>query len=215
MRAATSGITIGLRRALPILPVVFLVSAALGVLARTQGMPWAAAVVMSATTFAGAAQFASIAVLPSDGAAAAILAGALLNVRYVAMGLFAATSLRGPRAGLNAQLIVDESWALAHVRPGVFDGRVLIGAGLGLYAVWTTGTAAGHILGSALGDPRAWGADAAVPAVFLGLLFGQLRAAPQRLAAAAGGVIALAFTPLFGMGLAIAAASVGAAVPRR
>jgi len=42
-----------------------------GVLARAAGMGWAAPSAMSATTFAGSAQFAVASVLDGDGAAAA------------------------------------------------------------------------------------------------------------------------------------------------
>ena len=57
-----------------------------------------APVVMSAIVFAGAAQFAATAVLADGGsAAAAIVAGILLNLRFIPMGIAIAPSLRGPR----------------------------------------------------------------------------------------------------------------------
>jgi hypothetical protein len=67
---------------------------------------------------------------------------------------------------LEAQLVVDESWAFSRRRDGSFDRGVLIGAGLVLYACWV-GTAAGAFGGEALGDPDSLGLDAAFAALFL------------------------------------------------
>jgi len=57
-------------------------SASFGVLARTAHFDVLAAVVMSATTFAGSAQIAAVSVLGAGGGiAAAVVAALLLNVR--------------------------------------------------------------------------------------------------------------------------------------
>ena len=82
-----------------------------------------ASIVMSLTTFAGSAQFAIVSVLGAGGTAvAAIAAAVLLNARYGPMALAAASVFRGGklRRFLEAQLLVDESWALAQ-RDGHFD----------------------------------------------------------------------------------------------
>ena len=65
-------------------------------LARTAGMGWLAPLVMSATTFAGSAQFAVASILHDGGsAAAAILAAVMLNARYVPIGISVASSFEG------------------------------------------------------------------------------------------------------------------------
>jgi len=72
--------------------------------------------VFSATTFAGSAQFAAVSVLGAGGSVvAAVLAAGLLNARYAPMSIAAAGVFRGRwwRRLLEAQLLVDESWALA------------------------------------------------------------------------------------------------------
>jgi predicted branched-subunit amino acid permease len=72
----------------------------------------AAAIVMSATTFGGSAQFAAASVLDSGGSAlAAILAAVFLNARYLAMSIAVASIIPGGRIRRLAasQLIVDES----------------------------------------------------------------------------------------------------------
>jgi 4-azaleucine resistance transporter AzlC len=180
-----------------------------GLLARSAGMGWLAPIVMSATTFAGSAQFAAVSILGADGTvAAAVAAAVLLNLRYAPIGVSVAPWLEGPAwwRFLRAQLVVDESWALAAEGEGRFDPGILVGAGLLLYVSWVGGTAIGALGGQALGDPKTLGLDAAFPALFLALLIPQLRS--RRVAAAVlGGAIALALIPVTPAGVPIIAAS--------
>lgn len=181
-----------------------------GVLARAAGMEAPAAVVMSATTFAGSAQFAAVSILGAGGAvAAAVLAAVLLNARYGPMGLAAAPALGGPawQRLLIAQLVVDESWALGHRGEGRFDRGVIVGAGLVLYGTWVSSTAVGAFGARALGDPAALGLDAAFPALFLALLWPLLRERRALVAAGLGGAVALALTPVAPPGVPIVAAA--------
>src|SRR6266496_3019734 len=137
-----------------------------------------ALLVMSATTFAGSAQFAVSSILGAGGGGtAAIAAAVLLNARYAPISISVAPLFRGPRVRrlAESQLIVDESWALASRGDGRFERAILIGAGLLLYASWVSGTAVGALLGDALGDPKNLGLDGAFPALFLALLVPQLR----------------------------------------
>jgi 4-azaleucine resistance transporter AzlC len=182
-----------------------------GVLARAAGFGWLAPIVMSATTFAGSAQFAAVSILGDDGTVgAAVTAALLLNARYGPIGVSVAPWLHGSAVSrfLRAQLVVDESWALAADGEGRFDSRVLVGAGLVLYAAWIVGTAIGSIGGEALGDPATIGLDAAFPALFLALLVPQLRGRRQLQAALLGAGIALLLTPVAPAGVPIIAASV-------
>jgi 4-azaleucine resistance transporter AzlC len=182
-----------------------------GVLARAAGFGWLAPIVMSATTFAGSAQFAAVSILGNGGTVgAAVTAALLLNARYGPIGVSVAPSLHGSVASrfLRAQLVVDESWALAADGEGRFDPRVLIGAGLVLYGAWVVGTSIGSIGGEALGDPATLGLDAAFPALFLALLVPQLRGPRQVQAAILGAGIALLLTPVAPAGVPIIAASV-------
>lgn len=189
-----------------------------GVLAQAAGFGRVAAVVMSATTFAGSSQFAAVSILGGGGgAAAAVLAAVLLNSRYGPMGLAAAPALRGgaARRAAEAQLVVDEAWALAGRREGRFDRNVLIGAGLVLYAAWVGGTAVGVVAGDALGDPEALGLDAAFPALFLALLAGQICSRRALAAAIAGAGLALSLTPLAPAGVPVLAATAAALIGLR
>ena len=186
--------------------------AAFGVLAVTAGMGVAAPIVMSATTFAGAAQFAAASVLDEGGGVvSAIVAAVLLNARYAAISLAVAPDFRGSRVRrfFESQLIVDESWAVAQVGGGRIDRRILVGAGLVLFPCWVAGTTVGVLFGDVLGDPEQLGLDAAFPALFLALLATQLVSRRAMLAAVAGGLIALVLLPIAPPGVpVIAAASV-------
>jgi 4-azaleucine resistance transporter AzlC len=178
-----------------------------GVLARSAGMGIAAPLVMSATTFAGSAQFAAASILgASGGTITAIAAALLLNARYVPIGISVAPGFRGNALErlLGAQLVVDESWAVASRRG--FDFRVLVGAGAVLYVGWNVGTAIGLVGGGALRHPSRLGLDAAFPALFLGLLAPQLHSRRAVLAALVAGAIVVALTPVSAPGIPIVAA---------
>ena len=146
----------GARRIAPFAVAVGAFGVTFGVLARDAGLGGLQAVVFSATTFAGSAQFAATSVLSAGGTLAAALAAAvLLNARYIPIGLSVAPSLHGPawQRALRAQLVVDESWAVSHVGGGRYDPRLLFGAGLTLYCSWVAGRTLGVATGSLLGDP--------------------------------------------------------------
>ena len=200
----------GARAALAVAATVWFFGASFGLVARAAGMGVLAPLVMSATTFAGSAQFAVSSILGAGGgAAAAIAAAVLLNARYAPISISVAPLFLGPRLRrlVESQLIVDESWALASRGGGRFDRRILLGAGLLLYVSWVSGTAVGVVAGDALGNPKDLGLDGAFPALFLALLAPQLRAPRAALAAATGAAIALVLIPLTPAGTPIVAAS--------
>ncbi|HXS45228.1 MAG TPA: AzlC family ABC transporter permease [Solirubrobacteraceae bacterium] len=200
----------GARRAAPLAVAVAAFGLPFGVLAREAGLSSVAAVVFSATTFAGSAQVAAASVLATGGTVvAAVAAAVLLNARYVPIGLSVAPALRGPAwvRALRAQLVVDESWAVSHQGGGRYDARMLLGAGLVLYAAWVVSTAVGVAAGALLGDPARLGLDAAFPALFLALLAGQVSGRRGALAALLGGAVALALIPLAPPGVPVVAAA--------
>ena len=208
----------GVRAGMPLSVAVGGFGVSFGVLARAAGMGIAAPIVMSATTFGGSAQFAAASILDAGGTAAtAVVAAVLLNARYGPIGVSVAPSLTGSRLSrfLHAQLMVDESWAIASEGGGRFDPRVLVGAGLTLYVAWIVGTVLGVLFGDVLGDPSSWGLDAAFPALFLALLVQQLRSRDAWTAAAVGAAVALALTPFTPPGVPIVCASVGCLVGLR
>jgi 4-azaleucine resistance transporter AzlC len=208
----------GVRAAAPLVIAVAAFGVSFGVLARSTGMGRLAPIVMSLTTFAGSAQFAATSILGAGGGvAAAIAAAVLLNLRYGPMGLSAAPTLEGPwwLRALTAQLVVDESWAIAQRDDGRIDRRLLVGAGLLLAVGWVGGTAAGALAGNLVADPASLGLDAAFPALFLALLAGQVKGRSRLLAAVGGALIALVLMPVAGPGVPIIAASLACLVGAR
>jgi predicted branched-subunit amino acid permease len=190
----------------------FVVGVSFGVLAEPLMGP-VAPIVMSAVVFAGAAQFGATAVLVAGGdAITAIAAGTMLNARFLPMGVAAATALHGRplRRGLEGQLNVDASWALAARAEGGFSRELMLGATLPQYPLWIAGTAVGVFGGEALGDPASLGLDAIFPAFFLGLLAAELERPRAAAAALLGAAIALSLTPLLPPGLPVLLASAAA-----
>ena len=202
--------------AVPLAIAVGLFGVSFGVLSVTSGGIGAApAVVMSAITFAGSAQFAAASVVSAGGGSlTAIVAALLLNARYLPIGVSVARFLPGGplRRFLAAQLVVDESWAIAAQGSGQFDPHRLMGAGVILWLAWVAGTIIGVVGGEALGDPAALGLDAAFPALFLALLVMQLDSRRAVTAALLGGGIALALVPFTPPGVPIIAAAAAALI---
>jgi 4-azaleucine resistance transporter AzlC len=216
-RAGGPRIRDGVRAALPLAPSPILFGLSYGVLADATGFGSAAAVVMSATTFAGASQFAAVSVLDAGGTvAAAILAAIFLNARYMAISVTVASIFPGGklRRLVESQAIVDESWALSG-RRGSFEWPILVGSGLVFYGLWVGSTAAGTLIGGVLGDPNALGLDAAFAALFLALAVPYLRERRSREAAALAAVITLVLLPFAPAGVPIIAASAACLVGLR
>lgn len=174
------------------------------------GLSTVEAVVMSATTFAGAAQLGAIGVIgASDSAVGALLTGVVLNLRYVPMGITAARAYRGSwwlRAA-QAQLLGDEAWALSRSPDGRHNPRLLLMSGAAVYVVWTAGTAIGAIGLSSFGNTDALGLDMVSPAIFVALLGKQLTTTRALFCVVLASAIALCLTPITPPGVPVVAAS--------
>ena len=203
----------GIRLGIPYAVVGFVLSMSFGVLARQAGFTPLQAIVTAAIIFAGSAQFAVLAVLASGGTAvAAVVAGTLMNGRYLAMGTALAPSLPGgPLArALQGQTMVDSSWALANRGDGTFDRWLLFGTTLPQYVAWLLGTVVGAFGGDLLGDTDRFGLDAVFPTFFVGILIAELRTPRSRVVALLGAGIALALVPFTPAGVPILAAAAAA-----
>jgi predicted branched-subunit amino acid permease len=205
----------GIRTGTPFGIAAFLVGVSFGAVAEPV-MGAAAAIAMSVFVFAGGAQFGATAVLASGGSAVtAILAGLMLNARFLPMGVAVAGVLRGaPLArALQGQAIVDASWAAAHQGGGRFDRNLLLGATIPQYPGWVLGTVLGALGAGKLGDPKDLGLDAVFPAFFLALLLSEAFSSRTALIVAfTGASIALALTPLLPAGLPILLAASAALI---
>jgi predicted branched-subunit amino acid permease len=167
---------------------------AFGVAAVGAGMPAWMAVLSSVVVFAGASQFAFVAVTATADPLTGAVSGILLNLRIIAFSLALAPRLTATSLGgrlLDGYLITDESAAIA------FDGdpsgtrRRLRVAGASVGIFWVSATALGAFGGDLLGDVRAYGLDVAFPAAFVALLAPALRRPTGRRIAVLAALIAL------------------------
>ena len=203
----------GIRLAAPLFPAVAALGASFGVLAHSGHIDALAAVVMSATTFAGSSQVAAASVLGAGGSvAAAVVAALLLNARYAPIGISIAHSFRGSvlKRLVQAQLVVDESWALSRG-----NLPVLLAIGGMLWIAWVGGTAIGAIAGQALGDTSKFGLDGAFAALFVALLATQIRSRSRAAVAIVGAAIAAVVIPLTPPGVPIIASTAAVLVGLR
>ncbi|HEX3630090.1 MAG TPA: AzlC family ABC transporter permease, partial [Candidatus Dormibacteraeota bacterium] len=195
--------------AAPIAVAVFVFGVSFGVLAIAARIPGWAAVLMSALVFAGSAQFAALgAIAAGGGVVSAVLAGALLNLRFIATGIASARSLPGGRwrRAMFGQLIIDESYALGvgAGERGTPDRRTLLLSGGLFYLAWLIGTTLGASLGPVLGDPKRLGLDAAFPAGFVALLWPMLGGHHAVRCALGGAAVALLLAPFTPAGIPLA-----------
>jgi 4-azaleucine resistance transporter AzlC len=205
----------GVRAGVPFAIAGFMLAVSFGVVAHEAGRSPIAAIVMSAIVFAGSAQFAAIAILSGGGSAgAAVVAAALMNSRFLPMGVALGPSLRGGavKRAFEGQPVVDASWALAARGDGTFDRGLLYGSAAIQYVTWQTGTIVGVLAGDVLGDPEALGLDAIFPAFFLALVWAEGGSRTSLGVALAGGAITLALMSFVPAGLAVIAASVAALI---
>jgi 4-azaleucine resistance transporter AzlC len=159
----------------------------LGTLAAQRGLSPLETFLMSASVFAGSAQFAVLGQWSTPVAIAALGATALLvNLRHVLMAAALAPALGAwPRPGAYGAMffLADEVWALA-LRRAARDRLTpafYLGLALPMWTAWVASTTLGNGVGAAIEDPARYGLDFAFTAVFLVLLVGLWRG-PRSLA---------------------------------
>ena len=166
---------------------------------------------LSLLTFSGASQFAVVGVLGAGGSAiSGIATASLLGFRNGLYGVIMAPRLKvkGFKRVIAAQLTIDESTGVALGAEKRNDDAMRHGfwlTGIGVFVFWNLFTLAGALGAQAMGDTRAWGLDAAVPAAFLGLVWPRLENNRDRGLAVASIIFAIAMTPILPAGLPIIA----------
>ncbi len=186
-----------------------------GALGVAAGLDIAVVMVLSLLMFSGASQFAFVGVVAAGGSPiAAITSAWILGNRngLYAMRLSPILKARGLKRLAAAQLTIDESNAVSAAQSDAADQvRGFWATGIGVFIFWNAATLVGAIAGDLMGDPAAWGLDAAAAAAFLGLLWPKLTGRlPLALTA---GVVSLALTPLLPPGAPIVATAVVALWP--
>ena len=173
---------------------------------------------LSFFTFTGASQFAAVGVVGAGGAAAsAIGAATMLGTRNALYGIQMAPLVRatGLRRLVAAHLTIDESTGVALSQAPRGTSAMRLGfwlTGAGVFIFWNLFTLLGALGAKALGNPAAWGLDAAVPAAFLGLLWPRLETTFLRWVAVASMLFTLCISSFLPAGLPIIATVVVAVV---
>jgi len=182
-----------------------------GAVAVASGLSIAQTCALSLLMFTGASQFALVGVLAAGGSPAAASTTALmLGSRNTLYGLRVAPLLDwgGVRRLGAAHLLLDESTAMSVHRPTRELARTgFVATGVSVFVLWNSFTLVGAVAGEALGDPRAYGLDAAVGAAFLALLWPRLADRRNQLVALLAVAVALGLVPVTAAGVPVLAAA--------
>ena len=182
---------------------------AFGAAAVANGFSVLQSCLLSLLTFSGASQFAVVGVIGAGGSAvSAIATASLLGIRNGLYGVLMAPILkvRGLKRLVAAHITIDESTGVSLSQEprgmqAMREGFWL--TGFGVFLFWNLFTLAGALGAKAMGDPSAWGLDAAVPAAFLGLVWPRLKSSTDRTLAVVAAFFAIATTPFLPAGLPI------------
>ncbi len=210
------GIARGARRIILLAILVIPFGVAFGAAAVGAGIPPAAAVLMSATVFAGASQFAALdLVAPAAGASLVSLALVVLavNARHLVLGATIAPwamTAPPPQRLLTLAFLSDANYVDARDahRGGERDFGVLLGGGLMLWASWIAGTAAGAAFAAGAGALEAYGADVAMASFFAAAIAPACRRRDAAGAVALAALVAVGASSVLPAGWNIVAAAV-------
>lgn len=215
-----AGIRLGMRN-LGMLGIFLVLPFALafGAAAVDQGVTALQATVMSATVFAGAAQFAILELwtdpLPIITISLTTLA---VNARHLLLGAALAKWLNLvplPRRLVTLMVMSDANFADTHknLKDGGTDVGILLGGGIVLWTCWLVGTAAGAYAGNLIGDLSRFGIDVLIGAFFVTITAADTLVPKNRLPIVCAIVIAVISVNALPQGWGtIVAAIVGGAV---
>ena len=209
--AARERVAAGARVGVGLAAAAFALAVTFGATARQEGWGILLPIVCSIVVFSGSAQFALVTALSGGGTLLpAVTSAALVNARFLPMGVAVAPGLRaGPvRRALVGQAIVDGSWVAAHVGGDRFDAHRMVGATLPQWPAWIGGTVLGVLLAPPADVVESFGLDVVFPAFFVVLLLDELReSVPARWVAGVGAGLAGALVTVLPPGVALLAAT--------
>jgi len=191
-----------------------------GAISVTGGLTVLQTQFLSAVMFTGGSQFALVGVLIAGGGlASAVATSVMLGFRnaFYALSMAPLLKVQGLRRLVAAQLTIDESTAMAVGRSVEHDGgraaRLAFWAtGISVFVFWNLATLAGAIGAGALGDPKIWGLDAAIPAGFIALVWPRLNDPRAWTIGLTSAFVALVLTPFLRPGVPVLLTSVVAVV---
>ncbi len=188
----------GVMDILPVIAAGAVIGLLFGTLAASKGLSPLEAGLMSATVFAGSAQFLAIE-LWRDPAPWFFLAITvfIVNVRHVLMGASLSRHMADIPSAWRAPLLfmmADENWAFSERRALTqpLTMAYYLGLGLPMVTTWTVSSVTGALAGAWLKDPAAYGFDFAFSGLFIGILAGFWKGPRTGAVLAASAVVAAA-----------------------
>lgn len=194
-----------------------------GALGVAAGLSVWQTVATSLLLFSGGSQFAFFGVVAAGGSpVAAVAASTLLGVRNAFYGLqmVRVLDIPGILRPVAAHLTIDESTAVAIAQRDLRQARIGFWVtGVAVFLLWNLTTLLGALAGEAMGDPRAYGLDAAAAAAFVALLWPRLRGRDPMATAVLAVVLTVVLAPFAPTGVPVLVAASAALVvglpPRR
>lgn len=165
-------------RLLPISLFVVAFGAAFGLAAIQKGLEPLQALLMSATVFAGASQFAAVDMWGTQVSVLPLIAVVFaINSRHLLMGASLYPMLKDlpPRQRYGVLLLLtDANWAVSaqEYQSGRRNLEVILGGGLALWLAWIIGTLIGVYFGRLLQDPQSLGLDMVLGCFLLAMALG-------------------------------------------
>ena len=167
------------------LPTVFGyigIGLAFGIIASSVGLNPFIVGAMSLFIYAGGAQFITVSMLSSGAPILSIvLATFLINSRMILMSMAIAPFFKRYSAFKNIVIgtfLTDESFALGINKQNYTEGNLSFEwfntANLISYFTWVVSSVAGALLGGIVRNPKSFGLDFALVAMFIGLLYLQV-----------------------------------------
>lgn len=208
-----SSFVAGLRDVAPALPANATVGMLFGAAATQVGIEASAATAFSFLTVAARAQLAAVELLQNEATLPVVLATiVLINLRYAAFSAALAPKTKHLSKLWRAVIaypLIDITYTFAEARYAQSDrdqlhrGWYFFAVGATWVVVYTVGTAAGTLVGQALGE--GYHLQFMIPLVFISLLVSQVKTRPGVVAAVIGGGVALVTIDVpFNLGLLIA-----------
>ena len=187
-----------------------------GALAAAGGFSVLQACALSVLMFTGGSQFALVSTMTNGGSGAAGAATAiLLGSRNALYGLRLSSVLRvrGWRKAASAQLVIDESTAMAIAQDTDRAARLgFYATGLSVFVLWNLATLVGALAAQTLDDPSVFGLDAAAAAAFVALLAPRMRSRQTWIVAGGAMAVALVLTPFVPAGVPVLCAALVAVI---
>ncbi len=192
---AESPLASAFRQALPIILGYVPVGFAYGVLAQKSGLSVLNTLLMSALVYAGSAQLIAVGLFAAAANPLAIVATTfVVNLRHLLMSAALAPYLgrwNKTRLALFAAQMTDETFALHANRfaRNEIGPAETFGINVIAQSAWVGSTALGLAASTLITDVRPIGLDYALPAMFIGLLLGQLKSRQHLVVAVTAGAL--------------------------